>query len=207
MGFSTEYSSVNAAAAYDTIWGVFLGVQTYLAWLHHMFWCPSGSVHIKNIMAKIIKTACSMYYDWFKISFAWPSCKTNGFCRKKIIHLFRVFYDNFSYKSKPELHKNPQQINKHSEWWICFLIVWLSFSNEFKKIKYISIFTSPPFYISWKRVFSFSEFFKCKAYFTNYWTNTRHVCTYLSAFLMSILNMATIMPTKLQDVNIFWKSR
>ena len=37
----------------------------------------------------------------------------------------------------------------------------------------------------------FSNFLNFKAYFTNYWANTRHVCTYFNAFLMVIPTTVT----------------
>ena len=40
-----------------------------------------------------------------------------------------------------------------------------------------------------KGSFLFEELFNFKAYFTNYKDNTRHVCTYLNAFLMVIPNI------------------
>ena len=40
-----------------------------------------------------------------------------------------------------------------------------------------------------KSVFTFSTFWNFNVYFMNYWTNTRHVCTYLNAFLIVIPNI------------------
>ena len=39
--------------------------------------------------------------------------------------------------------------------------------------------------------FVFTIFFNFETYFSSYWTNTRHICTYLNAFLTAIPNIVT----------------
>ena len=51
-----------------------------------------------------------------------------------------------------------------------------------------------------KTVFAFWHFWNCNGYFTIYWTNTRHVCTYFNAFLIVIPNI----DTKFQNFDILW---
>ena len=52
-----------------------------------------------------------------------------------------------------------------------------------------------------KIVFVFSNFWNFNAYFTNLWTNNRHVCTYLNVFLMVIPNMVM----KFHNFEIFYQ--
>ena len=57
------------------------------------------------------------------------------------------------------------------------------------KGKYMLTFTTRALVSLSKIVFAISHFWNFNGYFTNYWTNTRHVCTLLNVFLTVIPNM------------------
>ena len=62
--------------------------------------------------------------------------------------------------------------------------------------------TTRPGFTMRKSIGLFSKFLKFKGYFTNYLTDTRHVCTYLNVFLMVNPNINT----KVKNVDpFFWK--
>ena len=72
------------------------------------------------------------------------------------------------------------------KWLVC--VCWQNF-NRSCVLYYLTLRTRALVLMS-KIVLAFSHFWNFNGYFTNYWTNTKHVCTYLNAFFIEVSNMA-----------------